>query len=264
MSRVLLVHWNEGEAEERAARLRKLGYGVDCHWNQQDAGGLRAVRDEPPDAFVIDLGRVPSHGRAVGTLLRQQKATRRVPIVFVEGDPEKVALARGLLPDAVYTAWSRIRGDLRRAIRKPPAEPVVPGTMQSYTMTPLPIKLGIKPGSVVSLLGAPPGFERALGKLPEKVRLLRHIRTSPNLILLFCKSRAVMQGRFATAAAAMAEGGGLWIVWPKKASGVVSDLTENGVRVFGLAEGFVDYKICAVDQTWSGLLFARRRRAAGS
>ena len=85
-------------------------------------------------------------------------------------------------------------------------------------------------------------------------------RGRPQLILLFTKSRADLARRFPAAARALAEGGGLWIVWPKKASGVVSDLGENAVREFGLAVGFVDYKVCAVDQTWSGLLFARRKR----
>ena len=74
------------------------------------------------------------------------------------------------------------------------------------------------------------------------------------------KSRAELARRFPVAARGLAAGGGLWIAWPKKASGVSTDLTQGHVREFGLESGFVDYKICAIDDTWSGLQFARRRR----
>jgi hypothetical protein len=131
--------------------------------------------------------------------------------------------------------------------------------LDGYSGTPLPKKLGVRAGAVVTLLGAPPGFERKLGALPEKVRLKRQARGKANLIVLFLKSRAELDRRFPVAARALAEGGGLWIAWPKKASGVTTDLTQATVRRFGLGAGFVDYKICAIDETWSGLLFARRR-----
>lgn len=78
--------------------------------------------------------------------------------------------------------------------------------------------------------------------------------------MLFVKTRAQLARRFPVAARALAPGGGLWIAWPKQASGVPTDLTQGHVREFGLARKFVDYKICAIDDTWSGLQFARRRR----
>jgi hypothetical protein len=196
----------------------------------------------------------------VGVWLRRQKATRHIPLVLAGGAPETLARVRELLPDAAYTEWDRIGAALRKAIRSRPAEPIVPEIPHFYSGTPLPKKLGIKAGSVVALLGAPPGFERTLGPLPEEVRLRRQARGHPDLILLFVKSAAELARRFPAAARAMADGGSLWIVWrPKKASGVASDLDQAAVRAFGLAAGFVDYKICAVDETWSGLRFARRR-----
>jgi CheY-like chemotaxis protein len=258
MSRVILIHWNAAEAQERAGRLRSAGHQPDT-FTPQDAPALRALRESPPDAFVIDLSRLPSQGCAVATMLRQQKATRLVPIVFVGGDPQKVARVRGLLPDAVYTEWSRIAGALRKAIRNPPKDAVVPGIMAGYTASPLPKKLGIRPGSTVALLGAPAGFDKELDPPPENVRLQKHARGPAHLILLFAKSRADLDKRFPAALRSLAEGGGLWIIWPKQASKVPTDLTQNAVRAFGLAVGLVDYKICAIDQTWSGLLFTRRR-----
>jgi CheY-like chemotaxis protein len=259
VARIRLFHWNAAEGNQRAEELRRAGHEVDY----QVALGpvdLRAMRECPPDAFVIDLARTPSQGRDVALALRQQKATRAAPLVFVEGDPEKTARVRELLPDAVYTPWPGVGGALERAMRQPPPKPLTPGVLAGYSGTPLPKKLGIRAGARVALLGAPEGFEDTLGTLPEGVRIVRTGRGRPQLILLFAKSRAGLERRFPAAARALADGGGLWIVWPKKASGVVSDLGENEVRGFGLAAGFVDYKICAVDHTWSGLQFARRKR----
>ena len=257
MSRVLLVHWNAAEAAERAERLRRAGHEVAFH-AEQGGKGLRKLRDDPPEAFVIDLGRIPSHGGAFGTWLRQQKATRHVPIVFVGGKPDKVARVRAQLPDAVYAEWSRIRGALRRAVLKPPAKPVVPGTMDGYSGTPLPKKFGIRENDAVALLGAPKRFEKTLGALPHGVRLRWQARGRLDVILLFADSRAELTRRFPAAKRALAAGGKLWIAWPKQASGVATDLTQRDVRSFGLGAGLVDYKICSIDETWSGLCFTPR------
>ncbi|MGH9788093.1 MAG: hypothetical protein ACRD4U_05260, partial [Candidatus Acidiferrales bacterium] len=102
------------------------------------------------------------------------------------------------------------------------------------------------------------------GALPENVRLQKHARGRPALTLLFSKSRAELERRFPGAARALSERGKLWLLWPKKTSGVSTDLNENVVRSFGLGRGWVDYKICAVDDTWSGLLFSRRKQASST
>jgi hypothetical protein len=257
MSRVCLFHWNTAEAEERAGRLRSFGCRAEV-FAESDLERLRGLRDDPPDAFLIDLSRQPSHGREVGGWLRRQKATRHVPLVFVGGEPEKLVKVRELLPDAVYTDWKRVGPDLERALAAPPARPAVPGTMAGYSGTPLPRKLGIKAGTTVLLLGAPEGFEATLGELPDGARALRRAGEPAPLVLLFSRSAADLERRFPRAASSLAQGGALWLLWPKKASGVATDLSEAAVRSFGLARSFVDYKICAVDQTWSGLRFARR------
>ena len=132
--------------------------------------------------------------------------------------------------------------------------------MAGYSGTPLPKKLGIRAGSVVALLGAPRGFEKTLGRLPEGVVLRHDARKAAGVLLLFVTSRSDLRKRFASATRAMGEPGALWIVWPKKASGVDTDLGGNEVRAFGLEAGLVDYKIAAVDATWSGLCFARRKK----
>jgi CheY-like chemotaxis protein len=263
LSRIVVLHPKPDDVAAGVATLRRAGHDVGVLW-PDGMPGLARLRKDPPNAIVIDLTRQPSQGRALATALRQLKPTRGVPLVFIEGDPEKTARVKAALPDAVYTSWRGIRGAVRRALRRPPEEPVVPGTMDGYSGTPLPRKLGIRNGSRVALLGAPPRFERTLGPLPEGAALRRDARKAANVILLFVKSRADLGKRFAGAARAMGEPGALWVVWPKKASGLATDLGANEVRDFGLTSGLVDYKIAAIDATWSGLCFARRKRKAPS
>lgn len=119
--------------------------------------------------------------------------------------------------------------------------------MSGYSGTPLPRKLGIKDGHSVLVEGGPPGFEIvSAGAGPYDV------------ILGFCPDFATVAERFDGWRKELAQTGGLWIAWPKKSSGVPTDLTENVVREHGLAAGVVDNKVCAIDQTWSGLRFVVR------
>ncbi len=262
MAHVVLVHWNSEEAAERAQRLRKGGHSVNVVHDAERRNDYRAWRDDPPDAFVIDLSRLPSHGCAIGGYIRDVKALRSRPIVFVGGEKDKVERAKRLLPDAAYTDWERIRSTLRRAIARPPAAPVKIQSTSGYSGTPLPKKLGIKPDSTLALLGAPAGFDRTLGALPDGVKVVDHARARARTIVLFVTSAADLAKRFPGAARSMdPAGSALWVAWPKKSSGVPCDVSENEVRAFGLARGVVDYKICAIDQKWSGLCFARRKRA---
>jgi CheY-like chemotaxis protein len=257
MQRVRLIHWNAAEAGTRAERLRSAGYVVD--WEALDPASLRRLREDPPSAVVIDLGRLPSHGRDVALGLRKYKPTRCVPLVFVEGAPEKVAGVQELLPDAIYTTWGEIDTSLRQAIAHPPAEPVVPrSSLDGYVGRPLPIKLGIKAKTVVALAGAPEGFEETLGELPDGVLLHRQTAGQCDLILWFVRSGEHLD-RGMVQMAALAQHAPLWIAWPKKASGVVTDLSQQRVRATGLAAGLVDYKVCSIDATWSALLFTQRK-----
>lgn len=255
--RVLLVHWNEKEAEARAKVLRAAGYEV--VGGAIAPGILKELRKDPPAAFVIDLSRIPSHGRDVGMALRGAKATRHVPLVFVEGEPEKIAKVRAQLPDAVFTSWKSIRGALRKAIAKPLAAPVVPANnLAGYSGTPLPKKLGIKPATTVALLGAPGDFERTLGPLPEAATLTRVAARKVDLSIWFVRSLRELE-RGLPKMVERASSGPVWIAWTKKAADPSSEVGETDVRERGLDAGLVDYKICAIDGTWSGLLFAKRK-----
>jgi hypothetical protein len=130
--------------------------------------------------------------------------------------------------------------------------------MAGYSGTPLPKKLIIKDGNTVALLGAPEGFEAKLVPLPPAVKLLHRLHGPAEVILLFADSRQALEDRFRTACNHLEPKGRLWVAWPKKASGIVTDINENFIREYGLEQAFVDYKVCAIDETWSGLCFARR------
>jgi hypothetical protein len=128
-------------------------------------------------------------------------------------------------------------------------------TTAGYSGTPLPRKLGIKDGSRVLLVGAPPGFT---------LQADYHVRAGAqpyDVLLVFCPDTAALRRRWPAAAERTAERGALWIAWPKRASGVPTDLTEDGVRAQALPLGWVDVKVCAVDAVWSGLKLVRRLRS---
>ena len=261
MPRVRLLHLRPLEAVERIAALHALGYDV-VFDPLDDRESMKRVWQTPPDAYVFDITRVPSHMRELAIALRERKTTRGVPMVFAGGDPAKVASLREVLPDATFTAWDDIGGALAEAIAHPPEAPVVPESLfAGYSGTPLPKKLGIKPGMTVALLDAPDTFEETLGPLPEGAALAWDGSVTSPLAVWFLRSHAELEEGLARAIEAIEERGGLWMAWPKRASGVATDLTQQAVREAGLAAGLVDYKVAAIDNTWSGLLFTRRKPA---
>lgn len=131
--------------------------------------------------------------------------------------------------------------------------------MAGYSGTPLPKKLGIKPGSVVIAAGAPAGFAATLGTLPEGVRVKSRVSGAADVVVAFFRARAKLERRLESLAGSIYPDGGLWIAWPKRASGEATDITEDVVRELGLAAGLVDNKVCAIDDTWSGLRLVYRK-----
>ena len=129
-----------------------------------------------------------------------------------------------------------------------------------YSGTPLPRKLGIKEGQRLAFSGAPEGFDRTLGALPDGATVKRRARGPLDVVVAFFTRRAELERRFRRLAAAMERGGSLWIAWPKRASGVATDLTEDVIREIALVNGLVDTKVCAIDETWSGLRLVYRLR----
>lgn len=252
--RVRLIHWNAVEGRERQLRLASLGVEVDFDTTDGPVL-LRSIRARPPDAIVVDLTRLPSHGREAALALRTYKDTRHVPLIFADGEPAKVERIRTLLPDATYTSWGRMKTALPQAVAKPPTNPIVPASITSDK--PAALKLGFKPGMKVALLGAPPKFTETLPGVPDQVTFTARLDGAA-LVVCFVKSRAELAMRLGILPALLGERS-VWFAWPKKTSGVPTDLNDNVVRDAGLAAGLVDYKVCSIDTTWSGALFRRKR-----
>jgi CheY-like chemotaxis protein len=256
MAKVRLIHWNGPEGRERKLRLASMGHHAD--FDDVDGPGLtRVLRSSAPDAFLIDLSRLPSHGREVAMWLRSTKSTRHVPIVFVDGDPAKVSKIKQLLPDATYTSWSRLGTSLPKALARPTAKPMVPPS-SIYSGKPAVDKLGVKARMRVCLVNAPPGFADSLVPKPAGVTYTARAAAECDLFLVFVRSRRELAVQLTQRLTDITRQT-VWFAWPKKASGVKTDLDGNVVRESGLAAGWVDFKICAIDDTWSGLAFKRRK-----
>jgi len=254
---IRLICWNAAEAKEKAARLTAAGYGVAFEAYSPEV--IRLLRQNPPAAVVIDLGRLPSQGRDVALQLRQFKSTRLTPLVLCDGDPLKLPRIQELLPDAVYTTWEDILPALEQAIRSPLTDVVVPeSNFAGYAGAPLIKKLGIRPHMRVALLNPPPGFEQNLPGLPEGVTWCSQPGVLCDLVIWFIRTRQELIEGLSQVQSGIGKAG-LWVAWPKKTSGVESDLTQVIVRKTGLAAGLVDYKVSAIDETWTGLRFAVRK-----
>ena len=127
-----------------------------------------------------------------------------------------------------------------------------------YSGTPLAAKLGIKPGSRVVVVGGPVGFEAMLGALPEGATVKRRLSAGLDMIVFFVTARADLRPRWASLTGRLKPNGMLWVAWPKKAAKVPTDMDENAVREVALPQGWVDTKVCAIDDVWSGLRLVLR------
>lgn len=222
---------------------------------------VSAFKANPPAGIVIDLDRLPSHGRAVANVLRSSPSTRRIPLIFAGGAPEKVAVARGESPDAIFTAWKGAVAAVRKAIKAGPVNPAKPTPlMERWTGTGLSQKLGLPKAEPCALLGAPDGFTETLDALPEDFAFQPRIGKDTKLAIWFVRTAAEMVLALERASVQLPAGASFWMVYPKRSGKLASDFSANDVREAALGLGLVDYKICAVDEDWSGMKFARRKK----
>ncbi len=137
-------------------------------------------------------------------------------------------------------------------------------TPAGYSGTPLAKKLGIKPGQRVALLGAPPNYRKLLAPVPEGVDFGTRLAKSTDLAHVFTASKAALGKTLAACRKTLGPEAAIWVSWPKKASKVPTDITEDTIREFALPLGLVDIKVCAVDETWSGLKLVLRKELRGA
>jgi hypothetical protein len=252
MARIRLIHMKSAEAAPHIAALRRAGHEVQYEERARPAD----IRAGAPEIALIDLTRLPSHGREVAVYFRGTKALRHVPLIFAGGDPEKVKKVREMIPDAVYTSWEKVLSAIKPALLRAPADVVVPAPMmERYGNRPVAQKLGIGPGSAVKVVDPPSGFPSLLGEIPEGVTFVEDERSEAAVTLWFIYDAAayltsVGKGR------AIAQRSKLWVIWPKGEAGKRAGITQNVIREAALDAGLVDYKICAVNEQWSAILFA--------
>jgi hypothetical protein len=212
---------------------------------------LKQLAADPPDAVVIDLDRRPSEGLVIGIHLRRQPATRHTPQVFAGGEPDNAERVRGILHDARFTDWDGIGAILRTAIERPPSDPVIPNAMAPYAGASLEQKLGLTGSSRVRLIGVPEDFA-------EQIEEARRTDGEAELVILFVRTPADLERELHGAMESVAGEGSLWVAWPKGGKGVRGDLTQLVVRERCMGEGWVDFKIASIDDTWSALRFRKR------
>lgn len=221
-----------------------------------DQALARTLASAPPDAVVIHLGRLPSHGRAIALHLRERQATRSLPLVFVDGAPDKVARLAEELPDALYTTGGRLLADLPHA--RPGA--LVPAAASlAAPGKPVAAKLGLtEPGQRICVHGAPREFPALLGALPAGVVFTEE---PAEFTLFFAPDEDTLREALPELRRA-ARRGRLWIAWRKQgARKKPGALTAPAIRERAAHAGLVDFKICSLGEEWSAMAFALRRES---
>lgn len=249
--RVVLYHWKTEEAKPLIALLEQAGYTVRYDEKPSAPGKLREIN---PVAIVIDLSRMPSHGRYVATGIRAVKSVSHLPIVFVDGDPVKVSKIREVLPDATYAERSKLAAVLKKV--KPLAAPVTTERLASYENRTTAQKLGIREGMRIAVFDPPSGYLKLLGAVPEGVEFSEEPEETLPLTLWFVRDVDMyLTGLRAMRSRAVKTR--LWVIYPKGKVG--GELTQFVVREGALAVGLVDYKICSVSEVWTAMAFALKK-----
>jgi len=247
--RVLVIHREPAEAAALAGRLRDRG--IDAHpYLSLGTRGFREVRGNPPEAILIDLTRLPSYGKAMGVMLRENKSLGSIPLVFVTGDPAKTGIVKRVLPDATYAQWCDVHAAIERAIARPRAVKAPRMPQRSVAQ-----KLGIGAGTTLALCNPPPGYTL---ELPEGVSSGK--ADEAGVVMFWARTEAALDRELPRLAKIMTKGRRVWLLWPKRTSGVETNLTMPRVRELANGYGLTDYKVCAVDQTWSAMAVGPRRR----
>jgi len=179
--------------------------------------------------------------------------------IFPSSLPEKVERIRDEFPDAATTSWSKAPQAIAALLKRPPATPaIVPE--RNYSGTPLPKKLGINADYQVALIAAPDGFDEALGDLPANVTFTPRLTPKTDLALCFIRSLDDLAATLDLLSLRLPKTASVWIIHPKRTGKHHVDFHQNHVRDAALVTGLVDYKVCSIDNYWSALKFAWRKK----
>jgi CheY-like chemotaxis protein len=260
---IRLIHCDAQQGMERAEEIQRWGHKV--VYNAAEPLVYRDIRQQKPDLVLIDLSRLPSHGREVGNWLIQTRSTRSIPFIFVEGAAEKRERVKKDIELARFANYETLNAAIQDVVLSHPREFVSVARRSKthqpagYSSTPLCKKLGLQPNATVHLLNAPPHFKSLLIDLPQNIKFKTQRRGRLSQVIWFVKDRYKLESLASKLADALDCQGYVWICWPKQSSGVTTDVTQAEVRRCGLKAGLIDYKTCAIDSTWSALKFSHRR-----
>lgn len=256
--KIKIIHWKPVEIKDHITRLSVNGSVIDSElFTGPD--DFKKLRENPPDAIIIDLSRLPLQGRDIGITFRKYKDTRYVPLIFIEGDKIKTKKVKSLLPDAFYAKWNNIEEILNQAVSKPVKDPIVyKSSMEAYSGSSLNKKLGIKENMVIALINAPEKFSDKFSMI-QNCKFVKKMISGRDLTIWFTESEADLNMRIKDIVKTVGKGG-IWIAWKKKNKAAESDLSQVIVRKAGLSHGLVDYKICSIDEIWSALKFGLRNK----
>ena len=236
--------------------VRQAGFEAEFEPDPNGAVVARAIKSSLPDAILIDLSRLPSQGREMAVWLRNQKKTREIPIVFFGGETEKVDRIKSVIPDAGYATETTVGRLLKKACARRAANPVVPpSAMERFAAKSAAQKLGIIAASTVAVMDAPRDYALVLGAMPADVEFFEDPPEARDVTLWFIRDAEAMLSALRQMRAIAAKTK-LWILWPK---GQTNRFREGSIREMGIENGLVDYKICSVNEQWSGILFARKK-----
>jgi hypothetical protein len=253
---VRLFHWRPVEARGLIERLRRAGFEV-LYKEETQSPSVRELRDSGVAAIVIDLSRLPSHGRYVGAWVRGSKSIRRLPLVFAGGEPDKVAAIHREMPDAVYTSLAALPESIKKAIAHPLKDPVVPRQMmESDPARTTAQKLGIAENSAVGLIDAPRDYARVVGPLPKGAFFAEDPGGQACPVTLWFVHDAHEFESALSVLRRLVSKTRLWIAWPKGRS---DGLNGNFIRQAAQGVGLVDYKICRLNETWSSMALTLKR-----
>lgn len=258
MKIIKLLSWHD-DVEKKAASLQRSGLQIDAAPLIRSSGVVGELARLNPAALLLDLDKRPSHAREIALALRASKSARHIPILFACGLPEKMDSIRNENPDASYATWAEAAKALASLLKHPPPVPAIVSP-RDFSSTPLPKKLGIGDNMQVALLAAPDGFEEFLGDLPKSTAFVTRITAKTGLALCFIRSLEDLAATLDLLTLRLSKQASVWIVHPKRTSKYPIDFNQNHVRDAALAAGFVDYKVCSIDNDWSALKFAHRKR----
>ncbi|BDC49739.1 hypothetical protein F183_A20550 [Bryobacterales bacterium F-183] len=251
---VILLHWKSEEIPELIPYLGDVAVVPYAPVTGEGMKGLATYA--VPDALVVSLDRMPSHGQAVAWHYQARKATRHVPVVFAGGEPEKVAKAREVMPHALFCSWKTAAKTVQKAIANPPV-PAVTAPKAPVSNRPMAEKLGLKAGIRVALIGAPMALERLVPGMDFELDVVEEPDARTEAVWWFVRSAEEVADGFEWIVPRLGKKPKIWVFYRKGKS-----LTWQGLSEAAAMYGLAQFKILSLNAEWTGVALGQARKSA--